>query len=97
MQFKIPFKGSRADGVVRIKQMLSEHAAQIKENAEGVKTEWSDHVLSFEFTAQGKHITGTVTVSDNEFDIYAKLPLTLRLFEGTIERMVEGEIKKLAL
>ena len=46
MQFKIPFKGSRADGVTRIKQMLSEHAAQIKENASDVKTEWNDHVLS---------------------------------------------------
>jgi hypothetical protein len=97
MQFKIPFQGSRADGVTRIKQMLAEHAIQIKEHAQDVKTEWHDNVLSFEFTAQGKHIVGTVTVNDNEFDIYAKLPLTLRLFEGTIERMVEAEIKKLAL
>lgn len=97
MQFKLPFKGSQAEGVARIKQLLEEHKAQIAQKASGVKEEWNDNVLSFAFEAEGKHIEGTVTVRDGEFDVYAKLPLALRLFEGTIERMIEAEAKKIVL
>ncbi|MHB1086301.1 MAG: polyhydroxyalkanoic acid system family protein [Minisyncoccota bacterium] len=95
MQFKLPFKGSQDEGVARIKQLLEEHRAQITEKAAVSKEEWSDNILSFAFDLEGKHIEGTVTVRDNEFDVYAKLPLALRLFEGTIERMIEAEAKKM--
>ncbi|MFA7309701.1 MAG: polyhydroxyalkanoic acid system family protein [Candidatus Paceibacterota bacterium] len=95
MQFKIPFKGSQNEGVERVKQMLRENRTKIEENAVDLQEEWKDNILTFAFTAQGKHIEGTLTVRDNEFDVYAKLPLALRLFEGTIERMIEAEVKKL--
>jgi hypothetical protein len=97
MQFKIPFKGSQGEGIVRIKQLLSENRAKIEENTTEFSQEWKDNVLSFAFTAQGKSISGTVTILDDVFEVYAKLPLALRLFEGTIERMIEGELKKLAI
>ena len=75
--------------------MLEESRAKIAENATDVKTDWNDSVLSFEFTAQGSHISGTLTVQDESFDLYAKLPLMYRMFEGTIERMIKAEIAKM--
>ena len=77
--------------------MLIEHREKIAQNATEVKTEWQDNVLHFSFTAQGSHIEGTLTVLDNEFQLYAKLPLALRLFEGTIERMIAAEVKKISV
>lgn len=97
MQIQFPHKGTEAEGVAHIKAILDEHRAKIEENASELKEEWADNVLNFEFTAQGSHISGTLTVRDKEFDLYAKLPLALRLFEGTIERMIHAEAQKLRL
>ncbi len=97
MKFSLPFQGDTQQGIARLKQLIDEHRSQISEKASGVKEEWQDNVLSYAFDAEGKHIEGTVTVLDGTYEVYAKLPLALRLFEGTIERMIEAEVKKLKL
>lgn len=97
MQFSLPYKGDVAHGVTRLKQLLDEHRDQVAQKASDVKEEWEGNVLTYAFDVEGKHIEGTVTVRDGAYDVYAKLPLSLRLFEGTIERMIESEVKKLDL
>lgn len=97
MQIKLPHKGTQEEGIAHIKRLLSENRAKISENATDLKEEWKGNELDFSFTAQGTHISGTLTVRDKEFDLYAKLPLALRLFEGTIERMIAAEAQKLSL
>ena len=97
MQITLPHRGTQKEGIAHITTLLAENQAKIAQNATDVKTEWRDNVLEFAFTAQGSHITGTLTVRDKAFDLYAKLPLALRLFEGTIERMISAEVKKLSI
>ena len=97
MQFKFPHKTNKIEAITRIKKLLVEQQAKIAENATVDKAEWNDNVLTFAFTAQGTHITGTVTVTDTDFDIYAKLPLMYRLFEGQIEKAIAAEAAKLNL
>ena len=97
MQIKIPHSHTKEEAIVRIKQMLAENRAKIAEKAGDVKATWRENVLEFAFTSQGTHIEGTLTVHDKEFDLYAKLPLALRLFEGTIERMITSEVEKMKL
>lgn len=97
MHFKFPHKTNKIEAITRIKKLLVEQQAKIAENATVDKAEWNDNVLTFAFTAQGTHITGTVTVTDTDFDIYAKLPLMYRLFEGQIEKAIAAEAAKLNL
>lgn len=97
MQFKLPFKGTESEGVARVKQLLEEHRGQIEKSATNIVAEWEGSVLTFSFDAEGKHIEGTLTVRDGEFDVYAKLPLMLRMFEGTIEKMIQAEVAKLQM
>lgn len=97
MQFKIPHKSSKTAAIAKIKKLLQDEKAKIDEHATDVKTEWNDNVLSYEFTAQGTHIKGTLTVTDTDFDVYAKLPLMYKLFEGTIERMIAQEVAKMKI
>ena len=94
MKISLPHKGTQAEGIAHIKQLLAQHRAEIEKNAQNVVTEWKDNVLEFSFAAQGASISGTLTVHDKVFDLYAKLPLALRLFEGRIEKMIEAEVKK---
>ncbi len=95
MQFKFPHNTTKTEAINRIKKTLDESRSKINENATDVKEEWQGDVLHFGFTAQGQHIEGTLTTTDTDFEIYAKLPLALRLFEGTIQRMIEAEARKL--
>lgn len=97
MKITLPHKGSQAEGIAQIKKMLAENQDKISQNATDVTTVWQDNVLSYAFTAQGSHITGTLTVLDKEYQLYAALPLALKLFESTIERMIASEVKKLPL
>lgn len=97
MKLNIPHQGTQAEGIAHIKRLLDENRQKISENATDLKESWNDNVLSYAFRAQGQHIEGTLTVRDKEFELYAKLPLALRLFEGTIERMIESEVKKLRM
>jgi hypothetical protein len=95
MQITIPHNGTESEGIARVKQLLDESREKIAQNATELKEEWQGNVLSFAFSAQGQHIQGTLTVKDRAFELYAKLPLALRLFEGTITRMIEAEAKKI--
>ena len=97
MQIKLPHQGTKEEGKARIKEILKSQEKEIAKNATDVKTEWNGDILSFEFSARGMHVSGTVTVTDTEYDIYAKLPLSLRLFEGKIERMIAQEAAKLKM
>ncbi|MBV9159625.1 MAG: polyhydroxyalkanoic acid system family protein [Candidatus Kaiserbacteria bacterium] len=97
MQITLPHEGTQADGIAHVKKLLEENRAKIEENVSNLKAEWQNEVLSFSFDTQGSHIEGTLTVLDKQYDLYAKLPLALRLFEGTIERMIATEAKKMEL
>ncbi len=97
MQFKIDHKTTQAAAIRKIKKILEDQQAQIAEHATDVKTEWHDNVLDFAFTAQGTKISGKVTVTETEFDIYAKLPFMYRLFEGQIEKAIAAEAAKLGI
>ncbi len=97
MQFKVNHRTTQQAAIRRIQKMLEEQKQQIAEHATDVKTEWKDNVLEYSFTAQGTKISGTVTVTETDFDIYAKLPLMYRLFEGQIEKAIAAEAAKLGI
>lgn len=97
MQFKIAHKTTQAAAIRKIKTLLEEQKQKIAENATIETAEWDNNVLNFAFTAQGTHIKGTITVTETEFDIYAKLPLMYRLFEGKIEKAIAAEVAKFNL
>ena len=83
--------------VVLVQDMLNQHRNELSQHASDIKEEWKENVLHFGFTAQGTHIEGTLTVEDREFDVYAKLPLMLRMFEGRIEKMIKEQIAQAGL
>lgn len=95
MQVKIPHKFSRAQAVERVKKALDDARPKMAGQAELHEERWEDNVLHFDVTAQGQRISGTLTVEDDAFDLYAKLPLMLRMFEGRIEQMIKEQTGKM--
>ena len=92
MKFTIPHKQTEQEAITHVTSLLAQHHAQLEQQVTELKEEWQGNVLNFGFTAQGAHIEGTLTVRDQAFDVYAKLPLMLKLFEGRIERTIKEQI-----
>lgn len=95
MHIQLPFKGTKEEGKARIVSLLAEHDEKIAREASQVSTEWKDDILEFSFVSRGMRFSGSVEVRDAKYDITVILPLSLRLFEGTIERKIREEVEKL--
>jgi len=81
--------------ILRAKQATNEMRSQLPKDATIDKEEWKGNTLAFAATANKITITGSLVVTDKEFDITAKLPLMLRMFEGRIERAIKEQTASL--
>jgi hypothetical protein len=91
MKVSIPHKDSEITAITKVKKILNDSRSKLAGQVSDVEEKWDGNVLTFAFTAQKQHITGTLTVKDRVFELYAKLPFTLRLFEGRIEKMIKEQ------
>lgn len=93
MQITLPHTFTKAEARRRVEQALNEARPKMAEHATVEEERWSDDTLHFAFTAQGQHISGTFTVGDNAYELDAKLPLMMRMFEGKIKTAIEEQAK----
>ncbi len=95
MQLKIPHSFSRHEAVVRIQRLLLEAKPKLADKVTVQEERWEGDILHFAFTAQGQSISGELEVKDKEYELNAKLPLMMRMFEGRIEKMIEEQSKQM--
>ena|SRR5581483_6660131 len=91
MHIELPHNTNKQAAVERIKQALVQARPQLAGQAKIDKEEWNNSMLTFAFTTQGKQVTGTLRVTDQDYIIDAKLPLMWRIFEGKIEKMIKEQ------
>ncbi len=91
MHVVIKHSFTKDEAVRRVKMALDQARSQAGQHVEGLQENWDNDTLNFAFDLQGKNITGTLDVRDNEFELNAKLPLLWRMFEGKIEKMIEAQ------
>jgi hypothetical protein len=91
MHIELPHKTNKQAAVDRIKQALVQAKPQMAGQVKIDKEEWNNSMLNFAFTTQGKQITGTLRVTDEQYVVDAKLPLMWRIFEGKIEKMIKEQ------
>ncbi len=97
MKVSIPHKLSEIEAITRVRKILHESRSKLAEHLTEVEEKWEGNTLHFAFTAQKQHIRGTLEVKDHVFNIYAKLPLMMRLFEGKIEKMIKEQAGQMFL
>ncbi|HEY4516714.1 MAG TPA: polyhydroxyalkanoic acid system family protein [Candidatus Paceibacterota bacterium] len=91
MHLNIPHKFSREEALERVKKVLVDARPQLTGKATIEEERWESDILHFAFTTEGQHISGQLKVKDKEFELDAKLPLMLRMFEGKIEKMIAAQ------
>ncbi|MCI0559485.1 MAG: polyhydroxyalkanoic acid system family protein [Nitrososphaera sp.] len=95
MKVSVPHQTTQLEAITKVKKILNDSRSQMAAHLTDVTEDWQGHILHFAFTAQKQHISGTLEVKDHSFELYAKLPLMMRLFEGKIEKMIQDESKKM--
>ena len=97
MHLQIPHKFTQPQAIERVKQALEQVKTnpQVKDQLTIEKEEWEGSKLTFAFTGQGQHITGTLAVEEKEFILDAKLPIMLRMFEGRLEKMIGDQVRQM--
>ncbi len=96
MHIKLPHNlKTEGAAILRAKQALNEMRPQLPKDASIDKEEWSGNTLTFAATANKITITGTLTVTATDYEVQAKLPLMLRMFEGRIEKAIKEQTAKL--
>jgi Sec-independent protein translocase protein TatA len=92
MHIKLPHNlKTEGAAILRAKQALNEMRSQLPPNAKINKQEWQGNTLTFDATADKINITGSLVVTATEYEINAKLPLMLRMFEGRIEKAIKEQ------
>lgn len=91
MHIEIPHRTTQSAAAARVKKALVDARPHLQGQATITKEEWNNSMLTFAFTTQGKEVTGTLRVTDEQFVIDAKLPLLWRMFEGKIETMIKEQ------
>lgn len=95
MQITIPHKFTKTEALTRVKQALDQARSQVGEQATITEERWEGDTLHFAFSGQGQAISGTFTVGDTAFDLDAKLPLMMRMFEGKIKAAIEQHAQQM--
>lgn len=95
MQLKIPHSFPRHEAVARVQRLLVEAKPKLAGQVSIEEERWEGDVLHFAFTAQGQNISGQLEVKDKEYELNAKLPFMMRMFEGRIEKMIGEQTRQM--
>ena len=88
LQMKIPHQLSQEEALKRIKKMLTETSQQHADKITGLKEEWNENVGTFQFSAMGYDLAGTLTVNPSDVEVDADVPFAVTLFKGVITKMI---------
>ncbi len=95
MQVQVPHKFTKTQAIERVKQAVEQGRKQAGEQVTIHSEGWEGDTFHFDVTAQGQRVSGTVEVTEDHYDIYAKLPLMLRMFEGRIEAAIKEQASQM--
>ena len=95
MNVKFPHKFSKQEAIDRVKHILADAKPKLGDKGEITEERWEGDTLHFAFDAQSQHISGALEVRDTEYEINAKLPLMMRLFEGRLEKMIMDQASQM--
>ncbi|HEY5383226.1 MAG TPA: polyhydroxyalkanoic acid system family protein [Candidatus Paceibacterota bacterium] len=96
MHIDLPHKfNTKEEAIARVKHALNEARPQLGDKATITEEEWQGDTLTFAADIQGQKISGTLVAREKVFDINAKLPLMMRMFEGRIEKAIKAQTGKL--
>ena len=79
----------------RLQDFISQMTTQYADTIDSMDGTWNDNVLTFELTAMGMKVAGTLAVNVDVIEIQGTMPFALSLMRGRMEKTIEQELRKL--
>ena len=88
LSMQIPRALGREEATRRIKEQIPKVREHVSEPFE----QWQDHTLTFQFTAMGLKVGGTLAVEEAAANLDVDLPLAAMMVKGMIKQRARQEI-----
>ncbi len=80
---------TQEEAVKRIRDLLNEVKTQFAGKISDLHEEWDENTGTFDFSAMGFPVSGTLTVQASQVEISGNLPFAAMLFKGKIEAAIK--------
>lgn len=91
----VPHSLTEDEAVRRIKTLLIDVKTQFADKIGDLHEEWDGAMGTFNFSAMGFPVSGTLSVKKSQVDISGNLPFAAMLFKGKIESTIKDRAEKL--
>lgn len=92
---QVPHQLSKEEAKQRIQKLLSNLKEEQKDMISHINEEWTGDDCTFNFTAKGFDVSGTLQVNPDHVAITGELPFALSFFKGMISDVIEQKAKTL--
>ncbi len=89
----VSHKLTQEEALRRVKVLLAAAQKEHGDKISDLREVWSDNRGEFRFTARGFILSGFLTVTPSDVQIYGDLPWTLSFFKGKIEAILREQTK----
>ena len=86
---------SQDEAVKRIKRLLNGVKTQFADRISDLHEEWDGNTGTFNFSAMGFPVSGTLTVNTSQVEISGNLPFAAMLFKKKIESTIKDRAETL--
>ena len=95
LNVKVPHQLARQEAIDRIKKLMGDLQKDHKDIIKNVSEQWDGNHSSFNFTAKGFDISGTLDIEADEVIVKGNLPFMLSFFKGKIEDIIRDKAGEL--
>ena len=95
LNISVPHQLPQGEALNRIRQAVAQAKEQYSDKITDFQETWNGHVGTFNVSAMGFSVPGSISVNPSEVSLQASLPLFATAFKGTIESFVRDHLTKL--
>jgi hypothetical protein len=95
LKLNIHHKLSQEEALSRIKNLFTKLKHDQKDKISGIKEDWNNETLEFQFTAMRFTVSGILTVHQSGVEMVAEVPFAIFLFRSKIKQVIRAKAKEL--
>ena len=91
----IHHKLSQQEALSRIKNLFTKLKQEQKDKISGIKEDWNNETLQFQFTVLRFTVSGSLAVHPSSIEMAADVPFAIFLFRSKIKEVIRTKAKEL--
>ena len=85
LDISVPHDLGQEEAISRVQAFIAQARKQFGDKSNDVKETWNENVCTFDISANGVALSGTLTVLPDKVTLTSKLPMAAVFFKGKLE------------